>query len=138
MKEEISCGAVLYTRVDGKIKYLIIKQRGGHYGFPKGHMEGNETELETARREIREEVGIDPTFIDGFREIDEYLIPRKKGVHKRVILFLAEYSGQRFVVQKKELHSAALLTYGEAMSRLTFDAARRILTAADEFLKAVK
>ena len=27
MREEISCGAVLYTRVEGEIKYLIIKQR---------------------------------------------------------------------------------------------------------------
>ena len=135
MKEEISCGAVLYTRVDGKIKYLIIKQRGGHYGFPKGHMEGNETELETARREVKEEVGITVSdFIEGFRTSDEYILPHKRGTKKRVILFLAEYSDQRIVIQKKELFGASLYSYDEAMKLLSFDGSRRMLSEADEFL----
>ena len=136
MREEISCGAVLYTRVEGEIKYLIIKQRGGHYGFPKGHMEGNETEYETARREVKEEVGITVTdFVEGFRTSDEYILPHKRCTKKRVILFLAEYTDQRIVIQKKELFGASLYSYDEAMKLLSFDGSRRMLSEAHEFLK---
>ncbi len=136
MREEISCGAVLFTRVGSEIKYLIIKQRGGHYGFPKGHMEGDETECETAIREIREEVGITVTeFVEGFRTTDEYMLPHKRDVKKKVVLFLAEYSDQRIVIQKKELFGAALYTYDEAMKLLSFDGSRRMLREAHEFLK---
>ena len=35
-------------------------------------MEGNETEEETARREVFEEIGLRPQFLYGFREKDEY------------------------------------------------------------------
>ena len=135
MKEEISCGAVVFTRVGGEIKYVIIQQRGGHYGFPKGHMEGNETELETAVREVREEIGLTPTFIDGFRTSDEYMLPNKRNKKKKVVLFLAEYSGQRIVIQKKELISVSLCLYSEAMELLSFDGSKRMLAEADAFLK---
>ncbi len=136
MREEISCGAVVFTRDSGEIKYLIIKQRGGHYGFPKGHMEGDETEHETAKREVKEEVGITVTdFVEGFKTSDEYILPHKRGAKKKVILFLAEYSGQRIVIQKKELFGAALYPYDEAMKLLSFDGSRRMLREAHEFLK---
>ena len=74
MREEISCGAVLYTRVEGEIKYLIIKQRGGHYGFPKGHMENGETEEETALRETWEETSLRPEIKKGFRKQVQYTL----------------------------------------------------------------
>ena len=55
---EKSCGAIVYTKDHGDILYVIIRSKGGIYGFPKGHMEGNETEAETAFREIFEETGL--------------------------------------------------------------------------------
>ena len=39
MKMEKSCGGVVFTRRDDEILYVIIRHRGGHCGFPKGHME---------------------------------------------------------------------------------------------------
>ena len=53
---EKSCGAVVFTNDSGQRKYLIIKSLNGIYGFPKGHIEINETELEAAKREILEEL----------------------------------------------------------------------------------
>ena len=55
MKHEKSCGAVVFTKIDGEIKYLLISNIGGVYGFPKGHVECDETEAETALREVYEE-----------------------------------------------------------------------------------
>ncbi len=58
MKTEKSCGAIVFTRKNGEIHYCVIRQTNGDYGFPKGHMEPEETEQETALREIFEEVGL--------------------------------------------------------------------------------
>jgi len=134
MTYEKSCGAVVFTRVDGEIKYVLAQAIGGHYGFPKGHVELGETEEETALREIREEVGLCPTFIEGFREVSEYYIPQAD-VKKQVIFFLGEYEGQEIVYQKEELRCAPLLPYEEAMSTLTHEDNRRILTEAHKFLQ---
>ena len=45
----------------------MVKQLLGHWGFPKGHIEKDETEYETALREVKEETNIDARIIDGFR-----------------------------------------------------------------------
>ena len=52
---EKSCGTII---IDNN-KVLIIKQKQGFYGFTKGHMEENETEIETAIRETKEETNLD-------------------------------------------------------------------------------
>lgn len=134
MQYEKSCGAVVFTRVDGEICYVLAQNLEGYYGFPKGHMEAGETEVETALREIREEVGLSPRLIDGFRTCDEHPIPKKPGVIKQVVYFLAEYEDQEIVFQKEELLSAPLVSYEEAMALFVFEGSKRILTEAHAFL----
>ena len=47
MQHEKSCGAIVYRKFHGNIELLLIKnQNGGHWSFPKGHVEGAETEEE--------------------------------------------------------------------------------------------
>lgn len=135
MKYEKSCGGVVISREKGDVRYLIIESREGIFGFPKGHAEGNETEMETAIREIFEETGLKPDFIEGFRAEQEYPLPRKKGVIKKVVYFLAEYENQEIIPQEKELKSARLLKYDDAINLLQFQNAKDVLTLADKFIK---
>ena len=111
MKYEKSCGAVVFTRERGQLKFALVQQLGGFYGFPKGHVECGESEQETALREIYEELHLRPTLIDGFRTVDEHPIPNKPGVIKQVVYFLAEYADQEIVFQQTELLSAPLVSY---------------------------
>ena len=134
MAFEVSCGAVVYTRVDKEIKYVIVKSLEGDYGFPKGHLIIGETEKQTAYREILEETGLKPKIADGFRTLDEHLIPQKKDVMKKVIYFVAEYSNQEIVCQEDELESVSLMTYDEAMKVLQFERLREILDEARNFI----
>jgi len=135
MKYEKSCGGVVFSRASGDVRYLIIESREGIFGFPKGHVEGNETEKETATREIFEETGLSPDFIEGFRVEQQYPLPRKKGVIKKVVYFLAEFEEQKIIPQEKEIKSARLLSYDEAITILQFQNAKHLLTLADEFIK---
>ena len=135
MQFEKSCGAVVFTRRDNEILYVIIRHLGGHCGFPKGHMEPGEDEQTTALREVREEVGLEGTLIDGFHTVEEYLLPNKPGVTKRVVYFLAEYSGQEIRYQPEELTDAYLLPFEEAAAKLTFEEAKKVLEEADRFIQ---
>lgn len=134
MEYEVSCGAVVFTRKDNEIYFVIVKSLEGFYGFSKGHIEGNETEEETALREIYEEVGISPQILSGFRTIDEHSIPNKKDVTKRIVYFLAEYNNQQLRYQEEELEGAYLMTYNEAMKAFQFESSKRILNEAKEFI----
>ena len=134
MKMEKSCGGVVFTRRDDEILYVIIRHRTGHCGFPKGHMEPGETEQQTALREIREEVGLQCTLMEGFRQQDQYHLPRKSGTVKQVVYFLAEFAEQEIVIQPEEISQAYLLPFEEALNMLPFPEVRRILTEAHNFL----
>lgn len=134
MNYEKSCGAVVFTRDRGEIRYALIHQTAGHWGFPKGHVEPGETERETALREISEETGLHVTLLKGFRTFTQYPLPRKPGVVKQVVYFLAQFSGQEISVQEAEVQNARLLPYAEALALLQHEDSRRILTQADNFL----
>ena len=136
MKIEKSCGAVVYTCKGETIHYVIIRSPEGFYGYPKGHMEAGETEEETALREIREETGLDVKLVDGFRTIDEHphVRPGKPTVMKRMVYFLAEFSGQTPCAQEGEVTEIKLLSFEEAMGVFQFESSRRILREANKFL----
>ncbi|MBO5526246.1 MAG: NUDIX domain-containing protein [Clostridia bacterium] len=134
MRREYSCGAVVYTKLGEEYRYVIIRSRGGDYGFAKGHMEGNETEEETALREVKEETGLSVRLTEGFRMVDEYRLPGKSNVVKKVVYFLASYENQKITPQLSELSSAQLMSYNTAMSKLTFPKSREILLEAATFL----
>ena len=57
MNYEKSCGFVVYKKIDNINYYLLIKSLNGDVGFPKGHMELGETEIQTAIRELKDEMG---------------------------------------------------------------------------------
>lgn len=135
MNYEKSCGAVVFTRKEGIIKYVLVQQLRGFYGFPKGHVEKNETEKETALREIFEEVHLKPDLIDGFTTCVEYILPNKRNVKKKVVFFLAKYNNQEIIAQKEELTKAVLVTYDEAMNLIYHDSTKRVLKKANDFIK---
>lgn len=136
MLYEKSCGAVVFTLVDDEIKYLLIRNLSGIYGFPKGHVEQGETEEQTALREVYEEVGLSVKLVPGFRTEDEHLIPQKENTMKQIVYYLGEYSNQEFAYQKEELTDALLMDYETAMTMFQFESSKRILTEANNFLSA--
>lgn len=134
MHLETSRGAVLYTQRDGQYLFVIVQEQSGAYSFPKGHMEGAETEMETARREIFEETGLKPVFVNGFREIDAYDLREKPGTRKQVVYFLAECGNEPPIPQQGEIRKIVLLPYDQAMQCFAWEGTRRVLKAAYHFL----
>lgn len=121
MKYEKSCGAVV---LDGD-KVLIIQQNEGHWGFPKGHVEEGETEVQTAVREIKEETNIDVKVDDKYRYVEVY--SPKENVEKEVVFFVASKVGGNVVAQEEEVQNIEWLSITNAMERLTYESSKRVL-----------
>jgi 8-oxo-dGTP pyrophosphatase MutT (NUDIX family) len=129
---EKSCGAVLFTTIQGQRHYVLVK--GGYVGLPKGHVEPGESQRETALREIREETCVQARLLPGFRRTVQYQIPG--GNEKQVVYFLAEFSKQEAHRNPKEFLKVLVLPYPQALRALTFPNDRKSLRAAEHFLKA--
>ena len=135
MKQEKSCGAVLFRGNNTERKYLILTSTLGHTTLCKGHVEGDETEHETAIREIREETGLTVDFIDGFREVISY--DPFPGIRKDVVFFLAELSGGTPACQPEEVADIRFLPFEAASEALTHASDRDVLAKADAFLRKI-
>ena len=136
MKREKSCGAVIYRGENPRREYLILTSTQGHTTLCKGHMEGAETERETAVREIMEETGLTVDFTDGFREVVTY--SPKPGVVKDVVFFLARPSGGVEHAQEEEIAALGWFTFREARPLVTFASDEDVLLAAEAYIKGTE
>ena len=133
---EISAGAIVYTKENDQIRYLIIKDFHSNYGFPKGHLEKGETLEEAAIREIKEETGIDITLDTSFKEELNYVMPN--GIDKTSVYFLGSYEKQSSKKQEEEVDEILLLPYEEALEIITFDNMKEALIKAHTYLNRKK
>ncbi len=132
MRYEKSCGAVIYVERDGSRLYLIELMQKGHRSLCKGHVEKEESERQTAEREIREETGLIVRFLDGFRETIEY--SPFVDCLKTVVFFLAKADCTDVTAQEEEVREIRWLPFEEALSALTFESDRKTLKKANRFL----
>lgn len=145
---EKSVGAIIFRVTQGQIEFLFMKYRNGHWEFPRGKVEDDETEHETMKREIEEETGISQVdIIDGFRETMRFsykaygqeLVERKNNksciyIHKKVIFYLAKAMNDNVIISH-EHQKFQWLTFKDGYKKLTFKNAKSILLIAHERLK---
>lgn len=102
LRKESPAGALVYRQKTAEVELLLLKHRfGGHWSFPKGHVEEGETEVETALREVHEETGLTIRLEEGFRQSVEYY-PRPN-IRKQVVYFLGYADDDRTRRQEEEI-----------------------------------
>ena len=121
-KKEKSCGCIIIE----KDKVLIIQQTKGHWGFPKGHVEVGETEIETAIREVKEETNLDVEINENKRYTMEYITD--KGALKQVVLFVAKKINGNEKYQESEIKSMKWMTFDDAIKTITYDNTRELFS----------
>lgn len=132
MIKEYSCGAILFTKEDNIRKYVLVMEASGSYGFPKGHKEGNETDLETATREIYEETGVKPEFIPNLKRTIRYKL--NNNIEKEVTFFVAKFENQEITTDDKTILSVKKYDFEAAKSLLKFQELKNILIEVDYML----
>lgn len=135
MKKICSAGVVTYRILDGVREYLLLHYLGGHWDFPKGKMEAGETKQETALRELKEETGLVVALNPDFEQSFSYTFrdKDKQIADKTVYFFIGQSEGQKVrISEEHQLYS--WLDYDQAMYRLTYENARKILEKVEVFL----
>jgi len=109
--------------------------KAGHWDFPKGHIEDGETHQQTACRELAEETGIkNVEVLPNFKyEYDyEFGTPKSRKT-KKVTFMIARTENIRTRLSHEHI-GARWVPYKRAMSMLTFENARKMLSAVEEHL----
>lgn len=135
MQYEKSCGAVVFRKFHGNTQLLLIKHaNGGHWSFPKGHVEQGETEIETATREVLEETGIHIMIDDSFRETVHY--SPKKDTVKQVVYFLAFAKNYDYTPQEEEIAEIRWVEISCAPKLLSYGNDRQLVNKAKNIIKS--
>lgn len=132
MRTEKSCGAVVFRNKNDNIQVLLIRHlNGGHWAFPKGHVEKGETEEQTALREILEETGLAVELDNRYRQVVSY--SPKKDVVKDVVYFVATASSDAATVaQEEEISQIVWVDMHKAADYVSFDNDKKVLLGAIE------
>ena len=148
MPREKSAGAIVYRMEEGVPYYLLLHYHGGHWEFARGHLEPQEDEMATAKREVQEETGIkDLRIVPEFKGYTKFFFKRTYGlsgeakkkapwVFKMVILYLAETKTKNITLSH-EHKGFGWFTYEEAMKKLAKDA-KKVFTKANDYLLSKK
>jgi len=123
-------GGVVF-RGSGKTAEILLvsaKLAPHDWVLPKGHIEPDEAPEDCARREVREEAGVDARPLE-FLGYDSYTTPLGKSVVAAFYLM----KWVRFVPAMEE-RRVCWLAIDDALERIPFGGTRRIITAAGERL----
>ncbi len=139
-EREVSAGGIVFRRQpDRTPRFLLIRDPYGHWGFPKGHLEGEETPAEAALRETAEETGLDDLILHGpIRIIDWHVRFRGRHIHKFCHFFLFESPQGEVRPQTDEgISDHRWLTLDQALETLSYDNARGVLKRAGEMARTL-
>ncbi len=116
---------------DGPV-YLVVLDSYNNWGFPKGHVDGDESGSQAARREILEETALDDVVLHApLGTIDWHFRARGRLIHKFCHFYLFESPSGEAVPQPAEgIRACAWHPLERARAVITYDNARDILDCA--------
>ncbi|MBP3255194.1 MAG: NUDIX domain-containing protein [Clostridia bacterium] len=129
LRKEKSCGCIIIK--DNKV-LLVYEKNRNFWGFPKGHVEKGENEIQTALREVKEEVGLDVEINEKKRYVLNYII--RDEIDKTTVLFLATPKNEQIIMQESEIENIKWCDFEEAINTLTFENWKELLKKVIEEL----
>jgi len=129
--KDASFGVIPIYSDNGTNRFLLVHQKKGHWGFPKGHADPGETPVQTAIRELAEESGVTACrLIESPEFIERYSFINKKGkqVDKTVTFYIGYVDDPGVTIQPEEVQGYAWLNAEQTRERLTFPEARELFS----------
>lgn len=122
-RQDQSYGIVPVLRNGDELLLALVQHRAGHWGFPKGHGEPGETPLQSARRELQEELGITEVEIDNGPALEHrYSFERDGIIYDKTVTFWIGYVQDRALKpQEAELRGCRWASSGEVRQLLFAD-----------------
>jgi len=103
-------------------------------GLPKGHIDGDETPLAAATREVREETGVLAEPLGELGEVSYWYRRGGRSISKSVVFFLFRYRSGDTADHDHEVREARWIDLRQACETLTYEGERRMARRALERL----
>jgi 8-oxo-dGTP pyrophosphatase MutT (NUDIX family) len=129
--KDFSAGGVVVR--DDDVIVIVPRRRGSQggevLGLPKGHPDGDESDVQAATREVREETGVEAEPVGKLGEVRYSYERRGRLVDKRVVFYLFEYrSGD--LSHDHEIEHVRWMSLQEAVQNLTYSGEREMVARA--------
>lgn len=124
----------MFKKDGDKVLWLVCQHSGYHkWVLPKGLIDPGENAEETAVREVEEECGIKTRIIAKIPEPEKYVYTMAgQKVFKLVQYYLMEYVSGDIKNHDWEMEAVEWLPYDEAIAKLNFHGAKKVLAKAKE------
>ena len=130
MIREFSAGGVVVRDEEGEPLVAVVRPHGEILALPKGHPVGDESPAEAARREVREETGLDAEMVERLGDVKYWYVRGGKRVAKVVTFFLFDYRSGSVEDHDHEVEEALWIPLAEAPQRLSYKGEREMALAA--------
>lgn len=130
LRKEKSCGCII---IKNRKVLLVYEKNTNFWGFPKGHMEEGESEIQTALREVKEEVGLEVDIDKEKRYELNYII--RDEIDKTTVLYIAMPKSEEIIMQESEIANIKWCDFDEALNTLTFENWREMFKKVIEDIK---
>jgi 8-oxo-dGTP pyrophosphatase MutT (NUDIX family) len=127
---EFSAGGVVVRRAQAEPLVAVVRVRDEILALPKGHPDGDESPAEAARREVREETGLDAELVERLGEVKYWYVRGGERVRKTVEFFLFRYRSGDVADHDHEVEEALWIPLAEAPTRLAYKGERDMALAA--------
>ncbi len=131
-EREVSAGGVVVR--DRECVVIVPTRRAADgrrvLALPKGHVDPGETPDVTARREVREEAGVESTVREELGDV-RYVYQREgRRIAKVVTFFLLDYAAGSVDDHDHEVEEARWMALDEAVTALTYRGERTMVARA--------
>lgn len=99
-------------------------------GLPKGHLDGDETPQEAARREVAEETGVTAELVEELGDVRYRYERRGRAIAKTVRFYLFRYLSGDVADHDHEIEEARWIPLDEAARELTYAGEREMVQRA--------
>jgi 8-oxo-dGTP pyrophosphatase MutT (NUDIX family) len=130
MIREFSAGGVVVRRMQGRPYVAVVRVRDQILALPKGHPDGEESAAEAARREVREETGLEADLVERLGDVKYWYVRDGERVMKIVAFFLFRYRSGSVEDHDHEVEEALWIPLEEAPKRLAYKGEREMAEAA--------
>jgi 8-oxo-dGTP pyrophosphatase MutT (NUDIX family) len=130
--DEFSAGGVVVS--DGQVITIVPVKRAADgsrvLALPKGHLDGDETPEEAARREVAEETGVDAELVQQLGDVAYRYDRRGRAINKVVRFYLFAYRSGDVADHDHEIEEASWMPLEQAAERLTYAGEREMVRRA--------
>jgi 8-oxo-dGTP pyrophosphatase MutT (NUDIX family) len=121
----------------GRDYVAAVRVKGGRVlALPKGHIDSGESSAEAAAREVREEAGVQGSFVEKLGDVRYWYSRGGERVMKNVAFFLFRYRSGSIRDHDHEVDSAEWVPLDDAPGVLSYRGERQMAEAALSTLRS--